>query len=297
MFQGFSEILSSAVIQRVILTLIVFVLALILRRLLYGVITRRLNKDSGNHFAVRKVTTYVVNVIAGLLIFGIWAQNIVGEISVTLGVLGAGLAFALQEVISSVAGWVAIVTIQPYGIGDRIEINAIQGDVVDINLMFTKLMEIRNWLSYDQYTGRTVNVPNSLVLTSPFFNYSRPFSFVWDEITVPVTYDADWKRATEIIADAVKRNPHYQQLLALAESQLRRARGEIAIQTVTLAPQVLVRLTDNWIELALIYPVDARQRPIMRGDLNMAILTEFASAGITIASKTMEIVRMPQRAN
>jgi small-conductance mechanosensitive channel len=140
-------------------------------------------------------------------------------------------------------------------------------------------------------------VPNSLVLTSPFFNYSRPFSFIWDEIIVPVTYNTDWQRATDIMTDAVKGNAHYQQLVSSAEIQLQRARGEIAIQTVTLAPQVLVRLTDNWIELALIYPVDARQRPVMRGELNVTVLTEFAAAGITIASKTLEIVRMPQRTN
>lgn len=292
MFDVLSDIWANDVYRKLILSAIVLLMSIGFRRLLYMLVVTRLPDDSQHVYTVRKVTNYLVNVLVALLILVIWMQH-VGDLSVALGILGAGLAFALQEIVGSVAGWVTIVTGRPFTIGDRVETGGIRGDVVDIGLLRTTLMETGNWLVGDHNTGRIVTVSNAFIFKEPLFNYSRPLGYVWDEVSVPVTYESDWQQATLIMIKAAQQHPNYQKLLPQAQEQRRRARREFAIKITSLEPRVFTRLTDNWIELGLIYPVDAGSRRTFRSEISQHILTEFDAAGITVASQTMAIVRFP----
>jgi small-conductance mechanosensitive channel len=222
----------------------------------------------------------------------IWLENF-GDLSVTFGLLAAGLAFALQEVIGSIAGWTTILSGRPFIIGDRIETGGIRGDVVDINLLRTSLMEIGNWMGGDQNTGRIVTVSNAFIFKEPLYNYSQHLHYVWDEIMVPVTYESDWQRAIQIMVAAVQQHALYAELLPAAQEQRRRARRKFAIKITSLDPRVFVRMTDNWIELGLVYPVDTDSRRAFRSDITQRILADLNNARIAIASQTLAIVRFP----
>jgi small-conductance mechanosensitive channel len=104
---------------------------------------------------------------------------------VAIGVAGAGIAFALQEVIGSVAGWIAISFGGFYRPGDRVQVGGIKGDVIDIGILRTTLMELGEWVNSDLYSGRIVRVANSFVFKQPVFNYSGDFPFLWDELRLP----------------------------------------------------------------------------------------------------------------
>lgn len=110
---------------------------------------------------------------------------------------------------------------------------------------------------------------------------------------LPITYESDWQKAVKIMTVAVVQNPHYQELLPAAQKQRRRARRQFAIKITPLDPRVFVKLTDNWIELGLIYPVDTDGRRTFRSKVSERILTEFAAAGIVVASQTVAIVQFP----
>ena len=168
-----------------------------------------------------------------------------------------------------------------------------KGDVIDIGPLFTKVLEIRGWIDYDYPTGRIVSVTNSAVFNSPVFNYTHHFRFVWDQISIPITYDSDWKMALKIMTEAAKSHTEYGKLLPEAKSSLRKAQRDYAIKHVTLDVQVFVKLTDNWIELSLVYPADSHMRPIVRSDVSRTILEKFKESGITIASETIDIVHLP----
>ena len=112
MFDVLSEIWANDVYRKLILSAIVLLMSIGFRRLLYLLVITRLPDDSQHVYTVRKVTNYLVNVLVALLILAIWMQH-AGDLSVALGILGAGLAFALQEIVGSVAGWVTIVTGRP----------------------------------------------------------------------------------------------------------------------------------------------------------------------------------------
>jgi small-conductance mechanosensitive channel len=126
-----------------------------------------------------------------------------GGIPVTLGVASAGIAFALQEVIVSIAGWVTVMVGGIYKTGDRVKLGGIKGDVIDLGVLRTTIMEVDDWVNGDLYNGRIVRVANSFVFKEPVYNYSSDFPFLWDEITIPVKFGSDYKLARTIIEDAL----------------------------------------------------------------------------------------------
>ncbi len=280
--------------RRVLLSGIVLLVILVTRRTLRFLLLSRLPDDSPHLHTIRSITNYALTFLGLVLLLGVWIQR-VGDLSVAFGILGAGLAFALQEVIGSIAGWITIVTGQPFNVGDRIETGGIRGDVIDISMLRTKLMETGNWLGGDHNTGRIVTVSNAFIFKEPLFNYSKHLDYIWDELTLPITYDSDWRRAAEIMASATKDHPNFQELLPKAQEQRRRARREFAIKVTSLDPRVFFRPTDNWIELGLIYPVQIELRRLFRSQLSQTVLTQFKEENIRIASQTIAIVQFPEQ--
>jgi len=293
MIEWLNEIWANEAYQKLILSALIILLALFFRNNLRRLIKHRFQTESPYIFTINKTIDTLINILAVVLILGVWVQRI-GDLSVALGIMGAGLAFALQEVIGSIAGWITIVTGRPFEIGDRIETGGIRGDVVDIGVLRTKLMEIGNWLGGDHNTGRIVTVSNAFIFKEPLFNYSRYLSYIWDEIIIPVPYESDWQQAIKIMTGVVLNHLEYQSLLPKAQEQRRQARHEFAIKITPLEARTYVRLTDNWIELGLVYPVAIDIRRSFRSEVSQKILDEFSLAKITVASQTLAIVNFPE---
>ncbi len=278
--------------RKLILSCLVLIFQAVIRKVLVEFVINRLSDDNAYIYLIRKAATYAVTILTTLLLFGIWVQRL-GDLSVALGILGAGIAFALQEVIGSIAGWITIITGKPFTIGDRVETGGIRGDVIDVGLLRTSLMEIGNWLDGDHNTGRIVTLSNAFLFKEPLYNYSKHLEFIWDELRIPITYESGWKRAVEILTNAVREHPAYQELLPKAEKQRKAARRKLAVKMTSLEARVYVKITDNWIELGLVYPVDAEIRRTFRSEISQRVLTEFKAENITIASETIAIVEFP----
>ena len=216
------------------------------------------------------------------------------KLGVALGVAGAGIAFALQEVIASLAGWVAISFGNFYSIGDRIQLGGIKGDVIDIGMLRTTLMELGQWINADRYNGRIVRVANSFVFKEPVFNYSADFPFLWDEIVFPVRYGSDWKYAKqtlekvaeEIVGDYAKRS------VESWKSVVKKYR----VENLDVRPQVTMKADENWFSFTIRYVVDYRHRSATRDTLYTRIIEEVDASGgrINIASSAVEILTMPK---
>lgn len=253
-----------------------------------GIINRRV-KDIKTRHLVRKNVIYIVTIILIIVTFFIWIQNI-NSITIFLGVAGAGLALALQEVILCVAGWLLILIRHPYETGDRIEINGIKGDVIDIRLFQTSLLEIGNWVDADQSTGRIVNFPNSFVYKYANYNYSRGFEFIWHEIPILLTFESDWKRGKEIMMG------HAKKLAEGLEEKVNRKidvmRNRYMIFYGKLTPIVYMNIKDSGVELTLRYLTEAKQRRDTQDALCQAILDDFeGEKTVNLAYPTYRIVK------
>ena len=216
-----------------------------------------------------------------------------GSLTVAFGVAGAGIAFALQEVIGSVAGWVAVMFGNFYRIGDRVQLGGIKGDVIDVGVLRTTLMEVGEWVQGDLYNGRIVRVANSFVFKEPVFNYTADFPFLWDEIRLPVRYGSDHREARALLERIAK--DQLSEYAAGAKETWKHLVGRYAIEDARVEPMVTMIANDNWIELTLRYAVDTKRRRATKDELFMAILdaVKATDGRVQLASATFELVGAP----
>ena len=246
-------------------------------------------KGVDTRYRARKVVSFL-GYLAALVIISIVFSDKLGGFTVAFGVAGAGIAFALQEVIASVAGWAAISVGSFYSPGDRVQVGGIRGDVIDVSILRTTLMEVGEWVAADLYTGRIVRVANSSVFKEPVFNYSADFPFLWDEIILPVKYGSDWKLAREMLRGLVN------EVLVDYASQVKESWLNVVrqyrVEEANVEPMITLRATDNWIEFTVRYVVDYRKRRWMKDHLFTRILEEVDKSGnqIRLASATFELV-------
>lgn len=287
-----ADILANDLYRKLIYSGLVLIIQGIIRFAVDRYIINKREEFSTSVYTLRKVIRYTLTAVSLIIIYGIWVDQL-GDFSVAFGILAAGLAFALQEIIGSFAGWITIITGNPFNIGDRIETGGIKGDVVDIGILRTTVMEIGNWLDGDHNTGRLVTLSNAFIFKEPLFSYSVHLHYIWDEIRIPIPYGSDWQKAMAIMSNAVTQHSAYQALLPKAEAQRLELRKKIAVKITPLDPRIFVNLTDNWIQLGLVYPVDTDLRRVFRSEVSQTLLAEFKAAGIEIASETLSIVDFP----
>ena len=208
-----------------------------------------------------------------------------GSISSVIGLAGAGLAIALQDPIVSLVGWFLIIGKAGITVGDRVEINNVKGDVIDIGLLRTVVLEVGNWVSAEQSTGRVVFFPNSFIFKNHFFNYSTGNSFIWDEIHITVTYESDWKRAQEIIESVAQ--PICKEFVEKAKVSQTEVSRRFHINLGTLTPYVYVSIVENGVDLVLRYLTEVRRRRSSRDQICREVLGAFDSeSGIDLVHPT-----------
>ena len=220
-------------------------------------------------------------------------SNKLGNLTVAFGVAGAGIAFALQEVIASFAGWVAVSFGNFYSVGDRVQLGGIVGDVIDIGVLRTTLMETGQWVKADQYNGRIVRVANSFVFKEPVFNYSGDFPFLWDEITVPVKYGSDYKQAREILQKIA--NDTVGSLVPDAQKTWKAMVNKYRIEDAVIEPTITLIANDNWLEFTIRYVTDYKRRRSTKDMLYTRIMEAFDETygKVSLASATFHLIDAP----
>lgn len=249
--------------------------------------------DSGTLYHAKKMVT-ALGYVAGLLGIVFVFSDHLGRAAVAVGVAGAGIAFALKEVIASVAGWAAIALGNFYKTGDRVQVGGIKGDVIDIGMLRTTLMEIGQWVNGDLYNGRIVKIANSLVFKEPVFNYSGDFPFLWDEIVVPVKYGSDYRLARQTFERVVEEVAgEYARHAKSAWADLVR---QYLIEPTEIDPRVYLVANDNWMEFSVRYVVDYKKRRFTKDQLFTRLLEEIDQTGgrVALASATFHLVEAPE---
>ncbi|MDP8235729.1 MAG: mechanosensitive ion channel [Candidatus Erginobacter occultus] len=278
----------AALYSKLIRTGLVLLIGYLLIFGLVKVINRHVADLRSRHL-IRKNVIYFLNLLIIFLVIFIWLQHL-GSITIFISAVGAGVALALQEVILCMAGWLVIMMRRPFEVGDRIEFGEVQGDVIDIQILQTTMLEIGNWVGADQSTGRIVKVPNSAVFKKPNFNYSRGFEFIWNELRVLVTFESDWKKAEEImLRRATERAVGMEEIV---KRKIKRMSRRYMIYYGKLTPIVYVKILDSGVELTLRYLTEARKRRSTEDELARWILEEFArTEEVNFAYPTYRIVR------
>src|SRR5262245_32292184 len=243
-------------------------------RLLETILPRHFQQADARYRA-RKFVVFAGYVLAILFLVVLFEDRL-GQLSLALGVAGAGVMVALQDAIASLAGWCAIGFSSLYKMGDRIQIGEIKGDVIDISILRTTLMETGNGVSRDVYNGRIARIPNSSVLKGPVFNYSQEFRFVWDEVKVPLAAQSDHRLAREMLLRVAKETVAHS--LTEAKSTWKQVTDNFRIANPSLEPIVSFAVNGGCLEFTLSYIVDYREQTLMKDRLFTRIMDEIANS-------------------
>jgi small-conductance mechanosensitive channel len=291
--QALLDLLKEPIVLKILKTLL-WVLGVVILIIFLRKMAKKRIANLNYRYNIQKTIEMVGYFLIAMIILLSFTFSNLKDYTVIIGLFTAGIAFTLQELILSVAGSFYIFVLRLYKPGDRIEMNNIRGDVIDINTMYTTIMEIGEWVSTDNYSGRIVKISNSFVFKGPIKNYSMDFHFLWDEIVIMITYGSDLELAQKIILkDALDLISEH------TEKSKKEWKGMVDryyIENATLDPTIAIKLTSNWIELNLRYVTDYRLRRSIKHQLFEKIGKSIAASNgkVSIASTTIQLMKIPE---
>ncbi len=272
--------------------LVYAVILVVLERVLSLLSNRYVQEDDRRH-EIKKWSRYIILVFFALgivLLYYTYAEKNMPFYLFVLGLLLAAIAIALRDVFSNFAGWVIIMSGRGFRARDRVKIGSITGDVIDIGIMRTTLSEIGEWVSADQSTGRLVTIPNNMVLNNPVSNYTQGFSFIWDELSVMVTFESDWSKAEQILLQAVMRD--FEEKKDEILERIRMVRKKYLLRYNVVSPKVYITIADSGVNLTVRYMVRTRKRRTLQDSFSREILQRIhKESSVELAYPTMRIYR------
>src|ERR1700722_20042622 len=263
----------------------------------FRVLEQTLPRRFGRADARYKVRKFLVfsGYLSILLFLAILFEDRLGRLSFAIGVVGAGVAVALQDVVASIAGAFSIGFSKLYAVGDRVQIGDTKGDVIDVGLLRTTLMETGSWVSGDMYNGRIVRIPNSAVLKGSVFNYSQGFRFIWDEIRVLFTNTSDCQFAREMLLRLAKEA--IGEYLVEAQTSWKVFSDNYRSENPPLEPTVALVVNGGSLEFTVSYVIDYTKRTTMKDRLFMKITEEISSSDGRLRWALSGVTLINQQAN
>lgn len=281
--------LGKSIISLFIAIVIITFISVIVKR----IIPRHI-PDASSRYRARKfvnIIGYIAAITVALVVF----SNQLSALSVVLGVAGAGVAFAFQEVIASFAGYLVLHSSNFFKVGDRVLLGGIKGDVIDVGLLRTSLMETGDWIDGDRYNGRITKVANSFIFKAPVHNYSGDFPFLWDEIQVPIKTNGDFEYAKEkFLAILFDIQGEFAQE---AKQYWRKMTEKYMVEDARVDPFVLMKFDENWITFTLRYVVDYKMRGTNKDKIYEKVLLAVRNSQgrMEVASAAFEITAFPKQ--
>lgn len=282
-----TDILFDPTVGKIVSVFVIAIIIISLSKLIQKNISKVV-KDNSSKYRARKFVNFFGFILI-LLAASIIYSDKLGGLTVAFGVAGAGIAFALQEIIVSIAGWIAITFGRYYKVGDRILLGGVKGDVIDISVMRTTLMECGEWINGDLYNGRVVRISNSFLFKDPVYNYSGDFPFLWDEIVVPIKHGSDVNEVKEIFGNIANEIVgDYSRNAGVAWSELV---NKYMVENAQVKPLITITFNENWINFTLRYVVDYKFRRGTKDQLFSKIqeASKTMPDKIKIAYSTLEI--------
>jgi len=249
-------------------------------------------KDKRTRYSFKKIVSviYVGAFVVALTL--IWSKG-AQEVTVAFGLASAGVAFALQDLLKNLAGGAIIYMTRLYSVGDRIEINSKTGDVIDIGILYTTILETREWITADLPTGRLTTIPNGAVLSTTINNYTRDHNYIWDEISFPLDYKSDYQYAYDKFMSIVTEET--KDTVEKAKKSIEKLGEKYYMGENKTEPIIQFALTNSEISVKIRYTVDTRQRGMMKHNIGNLILQEIKNSQgkIQVATSTLNITDFP----
>lgn len=289
--------------RKLLLTITLLFIVWLLGRLSKLIVRRLFRKrsDARAQFWSNQAINILSTIFFLIGFVSVWFDD-PGRLTTAFGLVSAGLAFALQRWVTSIAGYFIILRGQLFNVGDRISMGGVRGDVIKLTFTHTTVMEMGQppsvqmadpamWVEARQYTGRVVSITNDRIFDNPVYNYTREFPYLWEEMHVMIKYTADYHAAEKVLIDAATR--HTVALSEMGADALRDMQQRYFVRGNDLGPRVYYRITDNWLELTVRFIVRDYGIRETKDAMAREIVDQLKKSGIEVASATQDIVGMP----
>ena len=243
--------------QNEILFSIFIILFLSIIRFLVLRLVWRQTEDVKIRYQWNRVISIIFPFTGIILIGAVWVPAF-EQFGAYLGIITAGLAIALKDPLTNLAGWLFIVIRKPFVVGDRVQVGTDTGDIIDIRLFQFTMLEIGNWVEADQSTGRIIHIPNGKVFLESQANYSTGFEYIWNEIKVLITFESNWEKAKGILEEII--NKHTKNIDLKAKKEILEASKNYMIYYKNLTPIVYTSVKESGVQLTIRYLCNPRRR-------------------------------------
>lgn len=254
------------------------------RRLVHRVV------EKNRRYRIAKIVTATIYVTTAMWL----VSKLVSEypnVLASLAIVGAGIAVALQDIVKDVVGWMIVLQRRLYTLGDRVSIGVYTGDVIDIGPLRTTMLEvsINGQFNAHERTGKTLNVPNSMVLRESVLNYNTTSDFMGVEMQVTVTYGSDWKKAEQIVLETLMTEAGA--FTEQARKQQRRRTALFYTVWEVGEPEVHTDVAASGILFTLKFTVPIGKRRAVVTAITKTLLEKFTPEnGISLAYNTVHVV-------
>ena len=242
-------------------------------------------------FLARRLGRYSTALVA-IVVAAVFLIEDITTLATTLGLVSAALVISLQDVCASFFAWFVIMLGRKFTIGDRLEIDGVKGDVLDIQLLRTTLVEVNAWLGADQPTGRIIVIPNNLVFKTKVFNYSHGHPFIWSKIELTMTFATPASAALALFRKVLAEETREEFAEARrAAAALERRYG---VADAEYEPRVHTRIADSGITFSLFYVTHYRQASAVGNRINRRLIAELEQRReLQLAYNTLSVLTAP----
>jgi len=271
---GFVIDIVSTLLTLIIAITIFFIIYSFIRQVLLKVAKTKKQRSNVNIFLniIKYLFVFFLLLIVISSYFGTWI-----ELGLTAGLLTAAVGWALQKPITGMAAWIMIAIKRPFGIGDRVVIKDIKGDILDITLTHIYLAEIGGTIDGEEQSGRITMIPNSLLFEVEIINYTKQHDFILDEITTLITYESNLKKAEKIMLASVDKimQPFYQKFP----------------KKISRDSHIRLDFKESGMNVTVRYNTVARKRNAISTDIRREIFTRITkTSDVAIAYPHAEII-------
>ena len=270
----------SEYVELFILTTLIFIVFGILKAIVRALYSRADVSNKKKYFRNRMIKI-ALNIISIILVVLLWGHRISGMVTI-ISFLSAGIAIAVKEIIFDFFAGIYINMKKIFELEDRVEINGIKGDVVNIRSLGFEVLEVGDRVHAEQSTGRIIHIPNSFVFLYPLKNYTKAFKYIWDEITVKVPLDADIEKTKEVLYDIVNSNEILESIPKKMEDAVADVTVEYRIYYNYLDPIIYTEIVDSHVELYIRYIVHPKKSRIVEDEIYLKILEEYKNGNIRL---------------
>ena len=273
--------ISANITYLLILSILVFIIVKTVKKIIKFFFFH-FSKNTKKRYSRNQKYNIVLDIILFIGWYIIWSQYLDRVITI-ITFVSAALTLSLREIIFNFVAGIYIKIKKPFTIEDRIEIENVIGDVININSVSFEILEVNDRENGEQSTGRIISFPNSYAINYPIKNFVKEFKYVWNEINVKISLDSDVKKTKNILYKIVNNNEIIKNIPKKMEKEMNTISLDYRIYFNKLKPIIYTNIIDNHIELSVRFLVHPKKIRLVENDIWLKIIDSYQKGEINLA--------------